>query len=98
MGRDINGFHRWVTSVRRKGQDPFDRLTKFAHFMEIKKTNTTKQIAEVFCKNVYKLKASQNSLSATEMQNLMENFGGNFSNKNITQYELNLPNPNIWLD
>ena len=32
-----------------------DRLTKFAHFMAINKTDTTKKIAEVFCKNVYKL-------------------------------------------
>ena len=27
-----------------------DRLTKFSHFMAIKKTDTAKQIAEVFCK------------------------------------------------
>ena len=32
-----------------------DRLMKYAHFMGIKKTNSTKQIAEVFCKNIYKL-------------------------------------------
>ena len=30
-------------------------LTKFAHFMEIKEKDTEKQIADVFCKNVYKL-------------------------------------------
>lgn len=29
-----------------------DRLTKYAHFMAIKKTDTTKQIADVFCKNI----------------------------------------------
>ena len=32
-----------------------DRLTKFAHFMAIKKIDTTKQIADIFCKNIYKL-------------------------------------------
>lgn len=32
-----------------------DRLTKYAHFMAVKKTDSTKQIAEVFCKNIYKL-------------------------------------------
>eukprot|EP00253_Pinus_taeda_P034459 PITA_34459 len=32
-----------------------NRLTKYAHFMGIKKTDTTKQIAEEFCKNIYKL-------------------------------------------
>ena len=32
-----------------------DCLTKYAHFMGIKKTNSAKQIAEVFCKNIYKL-------------------------------------------
>ena len=32
-----------------------NQLTKFAHFMSIKKTDTTKHIADVFCKNIYKL-------------------------------------------
>ena len=32
-----------------------NQLTKFAHFMAIKKTDTAKQIADVFCKNIYKL-------------------------------------------
>ena len=32
-----------------------DRLTKFSHFMAIKKIDKAKKIAEVFCKNVYKL-------------------------------------------
>ena len=32
-----------------------DRLTKYAHFMGIKKTDSAKQIVEVFCKNIYKL-------------------------------------------
>jgi hypothetical protein len=32
-----------------------DRLTKYAHFMEVRKTDSTKQTADVFCKNIYKL-------------------------------------------
>ena len=32
-----------------------DRLTKYAHFMGIKNTDSAKQIAEVFCKNIYNL-------------------------------------------
>jgi hypothetical protein len=32
-----------------------DRLTKYAHFMRVRKTDSAKQIAEVFCKNIYKL-------------------------------------------
>ena len=32
-----------------------DRLTKYAHFMAIKKSYSAKEIAEIFCKNIYKL-------------------------------------------
>jgi hypothetical protein len=32
-----------------------DRLTKYAHFMGVRKTDSAKQTAEVFCKNIYKL-------------------------------------------
>ena len=42
-----------------EGKDKFfvvmDRLTKYAHFMGIKKTDSAKQIVEVFCKSIYKL-------------------------------------------
>ena len=57
MGRDINGFHQWVTSVRRKGQDPSSgrSINQICSFHGNKKTDTSKQIADVFCKNVYKL-------------------------------------------
>jgi hypothetical protein len=41
------------------GKDIFfvvvDRLTKYAHFMVVRKTDSTKQLADVFCKNIYKL-------------------------------------------
>jgi len=32
-----------------------DRLTKYAHFMAIKKSYSAKEIAEIFCKIIYKL-------------------------------------------
>ena len=32
-----------------------DRLTKYAHFIGMKKSNSTKEIIEIFSKNVYKL-------------------------------------------
>jgi hypothetical protein len=32
-----------------------DKLTKYAHFMAVRKTDSTKKIADVFCKNIYKL-------------------------------------------
>lgn len=32
-----------------------NRFTKYAHFMAIKKIDTTKKIADMFCKNIYKL-------------------------------------------
>jgi hypothetical protein len=35
--------------------DQIDKLTKYVHFMAVRKTDSTKQIADVFCKNIYKL-------------------------------------------
>ena len=32
-----------------------DRLIKYTHYIGIKKTESSKQIIEVFCKNIYKL-------------------------------------------
>jgi hypothetical protein len=32
-----------------------DRLTKYAHFIGVRKTYSTKQTVEIFCKNIYKL-------------------------------------------
>jgi hypothetical protein len=58
-----------------------DRLTKYAHFIGIKRTNSAKQIAEIFCKNVYKLHGFPKSLLVIEMQNLKVISGRNSSNK-----------------
>jgi hypothetical protein len=32
-----------------------DKLTKYAHFIGVRKTDSTKTIAEIFYKNIYKL-------------------------------------------
>ena len=32
-----------------------DKLTKYAQFMAIKKSDSAKQIAEIFCKNIFRL-------------------------------------------
>ena len=58
-----------------------DRLTKYAHFMGVKKIDSTKQIAEVFCKNIYKLLGLPKSLLVTEMPNSQAFFGRNSANK-----------------
>ena len=57
MGRDINGIHRWVTSVGRKGQKLCSgrSINQICTLHGNKKTDMTKQIANVFCKNIYKL-------------------------------------------
>jgi len=58
-----------------------DRLTKYAHFIGVKKKNSAKHITEVFCKNIYKLHGFLNSLSVIEMSNLKVNFGRSSTNK-----------------
>ena len=58
-----------------------NRLTKFEHFMAIGKTYMEKQIADVFCKNLYKLHGFPKVIVNDRDEKLMENFGGNFSNK-----------------
>lgn len=32
-----------------------EKLTKYAHFIAMRKSDSTKQITEIFCKNVYKI-------------------------------------------
>ena len=32
-----------------------DRLTKYAHFIGVKRTDSSKETVEAFCKNIYKL-------------------------------------------
>jgi hypothetical protein len=60
------------------GKDKFfvvvDRLTKYAHFMVVRKTDSTKQIGDVFCKNIYKLDGFPNVI----VSDRDEKFKGNF--------------------
>ena len=58
-----------------------DQLTKYAHFMGIKKIDSTKQIAEVFCKNIYKLHRFPKIIVSDRDAKLTSNFGRNFANK-----------------
>ena len=68
-----------------KGKDKIfvvvDRLTKYAHFMAIKKTGSAKQIDEVFCKNIYKLLGFPKIIVSDRMPNSQAIFGRNLANK-----------------
>lgn len=57
MGRNFNGIHRRISHFDGKNNIfvMVERLTKYVHFMENKRTNSTKQIFNVSCKNIYKL-------------------------------------------
>lgn len=58
-----------------------DRLTKYAHFMAIKKTNSTKQIAKVFCKNIYKLHGLLKVIVSDRHVKFKGNFWNDFCNQ-----------------
>ena len=58
-----------------------DRITKYAHFMAVKKTDSTKQIAKVFCKNSYKLHGLPKVIVSDRYIGLREFFGRNFATK-----------------
>ena len=49
--------------------------------MGIKKTNSAKQIAEVFCKNIYKLNGFPKIIVNDKDAKFKSNFGRNFANK-----------------
>ena len=55
-----------------------DPLTKYAHFMGIQKTDSTKQIAEVFCKNIYKLHGFPKIIVSDRDANFTSNFWKKF--------------------
>jgi hypothetical protein len=57
-----------------------DRLTKYAHFMAVEKLDSTKQIADVFCKNIYKLHGFPKVIVSTRDANLKEISRNIFSN------------------
>ena len=58
-----------------------DRLTKYAHFMGIKKTDSAKQIAEVICKNIYKLHGFPKIIVSDRDAKFTSNFWEEFANK-----------------
>ena len=69
-------------------QHPFSQTIASQNFLDQifklhgnKKADTAKKIEMYFAKISTNCMASQKSSSKTEMQNLMENFGGNFLNK-----------------
>ena len=68
-----------------KGKDTIfvvvDRLTKYTHFMGIKKTDSAKQIVEVFCKNIYKLHGFPKVIVSDRDAKFTSNFGRNSANK-----------------
>jgi hypothetical protein len=57
-----------------------DSLTKYAHFIGVRKTNSTKQRDEILCKSIYKLHGFPKVTLAIKMSNLKGIFGENFAN------------------
>ena len=57
MGRYINGLHRWVASIGRKWQNLCSgwSINQICTLHGNKKIDTKNQIANIFCKNIYKL-------------------------------------------
>ena len=49
----IEGLHMY--NGKEKKIVVIERLTKYAHFIRMKKSYSTKEIVEIFCNNIYKL-------------------------------------------
>ena len=85
-----------------KGKDTIfvvvDRLTKYAHFMGIKKIDSAKQIAEVLFKNIYKLHGFPKIIISDKDAKFTSNFWKELCKQiGITlKHELNLSSPNRW--
>ena len=74
-----------------------DRLTKYAHFMGIKKTDSAKQIIEVFCKNIYKLHGFPKIIVSDRDAKFTSNFWKEFYKQvRITLNMSSLSSPNSW--
>jgi hypothetical protein len=58
-----------------------DRLTKYARFIGVRETKSTKQMTKIFCKNISNYMGSLRFSSAIEMPNLKGIFGENFANR-----------------
>ena len=55
-----------------------DRLTKYAHFIRVRKTNSTKETTESFWKNVYKLHGFPNIIVSDKDAKFKGIFGRDF--------------------
>ena len=75
-----------------------DKLTKYAHFIGMKKSNLVKPIAEIFCKNVYKLYGFPKVIVSDRDAKFKGDFWKEFfqSYRNLPQHEFNLPSSNRW--
>jgi hypothetical protein len=76
-----------------------DRLTKYAHFIGVRKTDSTKQMAEIFYKNIYKLHGFPNVIVGdrdAKFKGILEIILQTY--QNLSQYELSLPPSNTWLN
>jgi hypothetical protein len=69
-----------------------NRLTKYAHFIGIKRTDSAKQIVETFCKNVYKLHGFPRIIVGDRNENFKSNSWKEFFKQVGTS--LNVPSPN----
>ena len=55
-----------------------DKLTKYAHFIRVRKTNSTKETTESFWKNVYKLHGFPNIIVSDKDAKFKGIFGRDF--------------------
>ena len=54
-----------------------DRLTKYAHFIGVKRTDFAKETAKDFCKNIYKLHGFPKIIMSDRDAKFKGNFGEN---------------------
>ena len=57
------------------------KLTKYAHFIGMKKSDSVKDIVEIFCKNVYKLHGFPKVIVSDRDPKFKGNFWKDFSNQ-----------------
>jgi len=58
-----------------------DKRTKYIHFMAVKKMSSKKQIAEDFCKNIYKLRGLPKTIVNNRYIKFKWNFWKDFCNQ-----------------
>ena len=70
-----------------------DRLTKYAHFMGVRKTDYAKQIAKVFCKNIYKLHGFPKVIVSDKDAKFKGNFWREFCKQIGTSLNMSVDRP-----